>query len=106
MKVHHLGNVNIVLTTLKDVGVRIMSDYRRVATFNVIQTIFKIRTINISANDIVEGNPKLTLGLVWYIIQHWQVRDVLRSVVSDIQTSNLEKTLLAWCQTSTKGYGP
>jgi dystrophin len=60
--------------------------------------------INISANDIVEGNPKLTLGLVWNIIQHWQVRDVLRSAVYDIHTTNLEKALLTWCQNSTKGY--
>jgi hypothetical protein len=30
--------------------------------------------VNISNNDIVDGNPKLTLGLVWSIILHWQVR--------------------------------
>jgi dystrophin len=83
MKVHHLGNVNIVLSTLRE---------------------HKIRLINISANDIVECNPKLTLGLVWNIIQHWQVRDVLRTAVYDIHTTNLEKALLTWCQNSTKGY--
>ena len=66
--------------------------------------IFKIRLINISANDIVEGNPKLTLGLVWCIIQHWQVRDVLRSSVYDIHATNLETALLKWCQNSTQGY--
>jgi dystrophin len=58
--------------------------------------------INISANDIVEGNAKLTLGLVWNIIQHWQVRDVLRSSVYDIHATNLEKALLKWCQSSTR----
>jgi len=46
----------------------------------------------------------LTLGLVWNIIQHWQVRDVLRTAVFDIQTTNLEKALLTWCQNSTKDY--
>ena len=65
---------------------------------------FKIRITNITANDIVDGNPKLTLGLVWNIIQHWQVRDVLRTSVYDIQTTNLEKALLTWCQNSTKEY--
>ena len=83
MKVHHLGNVNIVLRTLRE---------------------HKIRLTNISANDIVEGSAKLTLGLVWSIIQHWQVRDVLREAVFDIQTTNLEKALLTWCQRSTAGY--
>jgi hypothetical protein len=83
MKVHHLTNINTVLSTLRD---------------------YKIRLINISANDILEGNPKLTLGLVWSIIQHWQVRDVLRASVYDIHATNLEKALLKWCQESTRGY--
>ena len=30
--------------------------------------------MNISNDDIVDGNPKLTLGLMWYIISHFQVR--------------------------------
>lgn len=29
--------------------------------------------MNISSDHIVDGNPKITLGLVWSIIQHWQV---------------------------------
>ena len=36
--------------------------------------ILQIRLVNISSNDIVDGNPKLTLGLLWAIILHWQVR--------------------------------
>jgi len=35
--------------------------------------IFQVKLVNISSNDIVDGNPKLTLGLVWSIILHWQV---------------------------------
>uniref|UniRef100_A0A914V3B1 Calponin-homology (CH) domain-containing protein n=1 Tax=Plectus sambesii TaxID=2011161 RepID=A0A914V3B1_9BILA len=33
----------------------------------------KIKTVNIRPEDIVEGNPKLTLGLIWTIILHFQV---------------------------------
>jgi hypothetical protein len=33
----------------------------------------QVKLVNISNNDIVDGNPKLTLGLVWSIILHWQV---------------------------------
>ncbi|GBP20864.1 Dystonin [Eumeta japonica] len=34
----------------------------------------KIKLVNIRADDIVDGNPKLTLGLIWTIILHFQVR--------------------------------
>ena len=33
-----------------------------------------IKFINISSNDIVDGSPKLTLGLVWALILHYQVK--------------------------------
>lgn len=78
--------------------------------------------VNISSNDIVDGNPKLTLGLVWSIILHWQVRkthnasivvethilivvqvqDVLKGSMAELQQSSLDKTLLSWCQEATK----
>uniref|UniRef100_A0A0R3RSE5 Calponin-homology (CH) domain-containing protein n=1 Tax=Elaeophora elaphi TaxID=1147741 RepID=A0A0R3RSE5_9BILA len=32
-----------------------------------------IKTVNIRPEDIVEGNPKLTLGLIWTIILNFQV---------------------------------
>ncbi|RMZ96080.1 dystrophin-like isoform X1 [Brachionus plicatilis] len=83
LKMHHLLNLNLVLSTLKD---------------------NQIRLINISSNDINEGSAKLTLGLVWNIIQHWQVRDILKKAVYDIHATNLEKALLKWCQDSTKDY--
>lgn len=35
--------------------------------------MFQVRPVNISNDDIVDGNPKLTLGLMWYIISHFQV---------------------------------
>uniref|UniRef100_A0A182WG23 Calponin-homology (CH) domain-containing protein n=1 Tax=Anopheles minimus TaxID=112268 RepID=A0A182WG23_9DIPT len=35
----------------------------------------KIKLVNIRAEDIVDGNPKLTLGLIWTIILHFQVKN-------------------------------
>ncbi|CAG9864065.1 unnamed protein product [Phyllotreta striolata] len=32
----------------------------------------KIKLVNIRSEDIVDGNPKLTLGLIWTIILHFQ----------------------------------
>ncbi|XP_078699259.1 dystrophin-like isoform X33 [Branchiostoma floridae x Branchiostoma belcheri] len=83
MRVHYLNNVNRALQVLDKHNVKL---------------------VNISSNDIVDGNPKLTLGLVWSIILHWQVKDVMKDVMADLQQSNLEKTLLAWCRQTTQGY--
>ena len=33
----------------------------------------KIKLVNIRPDDIVDGNPKLILGLIWTIILHFQV---------------------------------
>ncbi|KAJ4445847.1 hypothetical protein ANN_12532 [Periplaneta americana] len=83
MRVHHLNNVNKALQILEQNNVKL---------------------VNISNNDIVDGNPKLILGLVWSIILHWQVHYHLKDLMSELQQTNLEKTLLAWCRQNTKDY--
>lgn len=47
-------------------------------------TLFhQIKLVNIRAEDIVDSNPKLTLGLIWTIILHFQVTsDTFFSLVS------------------------
>ncbi|XP_025206146.1 dystrophin, isoforms A/C/F/G/H-like [Melanaphis sacchari] len=84
MRVHHLNNVNKALQILEQNNVKL---------------------VNISSNDIVDGSPKLILGLVWSIILHWQVDCHLKELMSESQQTNLEKTLLAWCRKNTEGYG-
>lgn len=37
----------------------------------------QVELVNIGGTDIVDGNHKLTLGLLWSIILHWQVRRLL-----------------------------
>lgn len=41
----------------------------------------QIKLVNIRAEDIVDGNPKLTLGLIWTIILHFQVRGLTSSAL-------------------------
>ncbi|CAN8008625.1 unnamed protein product, partial [Ixodes pacificus] len=36
----------------------------------------KVRLENIGAEDIVDGNPRLILGLIWTIISHFQIQDI------------------------------
>uniref|UniRef100_A0A672KY81 Dystrophin n=1 Tax=Sinocyclocheilus grahami TaxID=75366 RepID=A0A672KY81_SINGR len=64
----------------------------------------KVELVNIGGADIVDGNHKLTLGLIWSIILHWQVKDVMKDVMADLQQTNSEKILLSWVRQSTKNY--
>ncbi|XP_050547823.1 utrophin-like, partial [Daktulosphaira vitifoliae] len=84
MRVHHLNNVNKALQILEQNNVKL---------------------VNISSNDIVDGSPKLILGLVWSIILHWQVDCHLKELMTELQQTNLEKTLLAWCRCNLEEYG-
>lgn len=47
----------------------------------------KIKLVNIRAEDIVDGNPKLTLGLIWTIILHFQVSGVAIFFPRDVTIS-------------------
>ncbi|RMC12816.1 hypothetical protein DUI87_10341 [Hirundo rustica rustica] len=63
-----------------------------------------VELVNIGGTDIVDGNHKLTLGLLWSIILHWQVKDVMKNIMSDLQQTNSEKILLSWVRQSTRPY--
>lgn len=58
----------------------------------------KIKLVNIRAEDIVDGNPKLTLGLIWTIILHFQVsgvailRDVMISAIFRVNDRNNDES--------------
>ncbi|XP_053096621.1 utrophin isoform X2 [Pangasianodon hypophthalmus] len=81
-RVHALNNVNRVLQVLHQNNVDL---------------------VNIGGTDIVDGNHKLTLGLIWSIILHWQVKDIMKDVMSSLQQTNSEKTLLSWVRHCTRG---
>ncbi|XP_069866825.1 utrophin isoform X2 [Dipodomys merriami] len=82
-RVHALNNVNRVLQVLHQNSVEL---------------------VNIGGTDIVDGNHKLTLGLLWSIILHWQVKDVMKDIMSDLQQTNSEKILLSWVRQTTRPY--
>ncbi|KAI8437245.1 LOW QUALITY PROTEIN: hypothetical protein MSG28_011631 [Choristoneura fumiferana] len=41
-------------------------------------------------------------GLVWSIILHWQVQYHLKDLMTELQQTSLERTLLAWCRAHTQ----
>ena len=42
----------------------------------------QVKLVNIRNDDITDGNPKLTLGLIWTIILHFQVSLIFLTVIS------------------------
>jgi len=43
----------------------------------------QVTTENIGPEDIVDGSPRLILGLIWTIILRFQIQDILIDTVSD-----------------------
>ncbi|XP_014207647.1 plectin-like [Copidosoma floridanum] len=60
-----------------------------------------IKLVNIQAEDIVDGNPKLTLGLIWTVILHFQISDI---VVGQESHVTAKEALLRWARRSTARY--
>uniref|UniRef100_A0A8C3S1B1 Utrophin n=1 Tax=Chelydra serpentina TaxID=8475 RepID=A0A8C3S1B1_CHESE len=69
-----------------------------------VRCMYLVELVNIGGTDIVDGNHKLTLGLLWSIILHWQVKDVMKDIMSNLQQTNSEKILLSWVRQSTRPY--
>lgn len=80
MRVHHINNLNKTLQVLQEHGVKLL---------------------NISSEDLVAGNPKLTLGLVWLIALSFDGQKLVNSQM----VNGLEKSLLNWVRPLTERYG-
>uniref|UniRef100_A0A673GHH4 Dystonin n=1 Tax=Sinocyclocheilus rhinocerous TaxID=307959 RepID=A0A673GHH4_9TELE len=81
MRFHRLQNVQIALDFLK----------RR-----------QVKLVNIRNDDITDGNPKLTLGLIWTIILHFQISDI--HVTGESEDMTAKERLLLWSKQMTEGY--
>jgi spectrin beta len=63
----------------------------------------KVNLENIGPEDIVDGNPRLILGLIWCIILRFQIQEIeLQDESLEVRHAN--EALLLWCQMKTKGY--
>ncbi|TPP60271.1 Spectrin beta chain [Fasciola gigantica] len=59
---------------------------------------------NVGAHDIVDGSPRLTLGLIWTIILRFQIQDIIVEEYQTSETRCAKDALLLWCQMKTAGY--
>ncbi|KAK7865818.1 hypothetical protein R5R35_001276 [Gryllus longicercus] len=67
----------------------------------------KVHLESIGAEDIVDGNPRLILGLIWTIILRFQIQEIEIDVDEENESSekkSAKDALLLWCQRKTNGY--
>ncbi|XP_062256096.1 plectin-like isoform X5 [Platichthys flesus] len=66
----------------------------------------QVKLVNIRNDDIADGNPKLTLGLIWTIILHFQVSIAIADIQVNGQSEDMtaKEKLLLWSQRMTDGY--
>ncbi|XP_013410395.1 spectrin beta chain-like [Lingula anatina] len=83
MRIHCLENVDKALTFLNEQRVHLE---------------------NMGAHDIVDGNQRLTLGLIWTIILRFQIQDITIEDADSSETRSAKDALLLWCQMKTAGY--
>ncbi|KRZ80370.1 Alpha-actinin, sarcomeric [Trichinella papuae] len=77
MRFHKIANVNKALAFIESKGVKLVS---------------------IGAEEIVDGNVKMTLGLIWSIILRFAIQDIT------IEELSAKEGLLLWCQRKTAPY--
>eukprot|EP00096_Caligus_rogercresseyi_P005117 TRINITY_DN1_c1_g1_i5.p1 TRINITY_DN1_c1_g1~~TRINITY_DN1_c1_g1_i5.p1 ORF type:complete len:2388 (+),score=778.70 TRINITY_DN1_c1_g1_i5:189-7352(+) len=65
----------------------------------------RVHLENMGAHDIVDGSPRLTLGLIWTIILRFQIQEITVEEPGPGQaTRSAKDALLLWCQMKTAGY--
>lgn len=57
-----------------------------------------VKLVSIGAEEIVDGNTKMTLGLIWTIILRFAIQNI------EVEASTAKEGLLLWCQRKTSPY--
>uniref|UniRef100_A0A8C2S0U0 Spectrin beta chain n=1 Tax=Capra hircus TaxID=9925 RepID=A0A8C2S0U0_CAPHI len=64
----------------------------------------RVHLENMGSHDIVDGNHRLVLGLIWTIILRFQIQDIVVQTQEGRETRSAKDALLLWCQMKTAGY--
>uniref|UniRef100_A0A915EMN4 Spectrin beta chain n=1 Tax=Ditylenchus dipsaci TaxID=166011 RepID=A0A915EMN4_9BILA len=64
----------------------------------------KIQLENIGAEDILDGNERLILGLIWTIILRFTIENIEIEGQESGERKHAKEALLLWCQRKTVGY--
>lgn len=77
LRVQKMENTKLALDRIKEIGVHLT---------------------NIGPEDIVDGNRKLILGMIWSLVLRFSIADI------NEEGSHAKDGLLLWCQRKTNGY--
>ena len=77
LRFHKIANVNKALDFIANKGVKLVS---------------------IGAEEICDGNAKMTLGMIWTIILRFSIQDI------NIENTSAKEGLLLWCKRKTAPY--
>uniref|UniRef100_A0A4W5PA76 Spectrin beta chain n=1 Tax=Hucho hucho TaxID=62062 RepID=A0A4W5PA76_9TELE len=61
----------------------------------------RVHLENVGSHDIVDGNHRLTLGLIWTIILRFQIQVIKIECDDNRETRSAKDALLLWCQMKT-----
>jgi len=77
MRIHKIQNTGTCLKFIQEKGVKL---------------------VGVAPEELVDGNLKMVLGMVWTIILRFQIQDI------SIEELSAKEGLLLWCQRKTEGY--
>jgi len=77
MRIHKIQNTGQCLKFIADKGVKL---------------------VGVAPEELVDGNLKMVLGMVWTIILRFQIQDI------SVEELSAKEGLLLWCQRKTEGY--
>ncbi|EAL72905.1 alpha actinin [Dictyostelium discoideum AX4] len=77
LRIHNIQNVGLCLKHIESHGVKL---------------------VGIGAEELVDKNLKMTLGMIWTIILRFAIQDI------SIEELSAKEALLLWCQRKTEGY--
>jgi len=77
LRIHNIQNIGLCLKHIEDHGVKL---------------------IGIGAEELVDQNLKMTLGMIWTIILRFAIQDI------SLEELSAKEALLLWCQRKTEGY--
>merc|ERR1712106_699503 len=59
---------------------------------------------NIGNHDVVDGNHRIILGLIWTVILRFQIQDIIIDTEDSKERRSAKDALLLWSQMKTRGY--
>lgn len=94
-----LNSISKLIRTWKNIN--FFSTQKQIANVNKALDFIEakgVKLVSIGAEEIVDGNLKMTLGMIWTIILRFAIQDI------SVEEMTAKEGLLLWCQRKTAPY--